>query len=197
MSVLDNVPGAESKQDYHFLTGDLSFIDEMDQEKQRMEIDERPDFDIPEEEHPPIMEDEEDPERVNVAIEETAALVTDAIDSGAALGLSLLSKGDAEKYKATEEQKGRIRRVMFVYCQQVGGYIPLWLQLVILIVGIYGSKIPGALAERKINILEAKVAEQEKRLKAYETEKRAEELRREIDRRKHADKVNNSHIREE
>jgi len=80
---------------------------------------------------------------------------------------------------------------MFVYCQQVGGYIPLWLQLVILIVGIYGSKIPGALAERKINELEQKVAEQERRLKAYETEKRAEEIRRDLERRKREDSHRN------
>ena len=41
MSVLDNVPAP--KKDYNFLSGDISFIDEMDQEKQPMEIDERPD----------------------------------------------------------------------------------------------------------------------------------------------------------
>ena len=48
MSVLDNVPAP--KKDYNFLSGDISFIDEMDQEKQPMEIDERPESvgDIPE-----------------------------------------------------------------------------------------------------------------------------------------------------
>ena len=71
MSVLDNVPAP--KKDYNFLTGDISFIDEMDQEKQPMEIDERPEFvgDAPEIPEVPI-ESEENPDELNAAPGETA-----------------------------------------------------------------------------------------------------------------------------
>lgn len=188
MSVLDHVPvaGGNSKENYQFLNGDLSFIDEMNQEKQPMDIDERPSFDndAPEDPHPPIVNNGEHDEQIAVAVDETATLITDGLDYGLSLGLSILSKGDAETYKATPEQKGRIRKIVYTYCEQTGGYLPLWLQLIILLVGVYGTKIPAALEERKLNILQAKVDEQEKKIKALEMEKRAAELQREIDARK-------------
>lgn len=185
MSVLDKIPvaGNAGKDNYHFLNGDLSFIEEMDQDKQPMDIEERPSFgiEVPEDPHPPIINDGEHDEQIAVAVEETASLVTDAIDSGASFGLSLISKGDPEQYKATPEQKGRIRQIIYVYCEKTGGYLPLWLQLIILLVGVYGSKIPAAIEERKLNILQAKIEAQEKRIKELEMEKRAIELQREID----------------
>ena len=189
MSVLDNVP--EPKKDYNFLSGDISFIDEMDQEKQPMEIDERPESvgDIPEIPETPA-ELDDNPDQLNASAEETAQFITDLIDTGASYGLALISKGDAEQYMASADQKRRIQKIIRVYCDRLGGNIPLWLQLTIVLTIVYGSKIPGALDERKINILQAKIAEQEKRIKAYEAEKKARELAQQLEQPKQVDVAN-------
>ncbi len=186
MSVLDNVPA--SKKDYNFLTGDISFIDEMDQEKQPMEIDERPDFvgDSPEIPEVPI-ETEDDPDQLNAAPGETAEVVTELIDTAASYGLAFISKGDAEQYMATQDQKKRIQKVIRVYCDRLGGKLPPWLQLIILLSMVYGPKIPAAIDERKINILQAKIKEQEKLIAAYEAEKKARELAQQLSQQKQAD----------
>jgi hypothetical protein len=189
MSVLDNVPAP--KKDYNFLSGDISFIDEMDQEKQPMEIDERPESvgDIPEIPEAPA-ELDDNPDQLNASAEETAQFITDLIDTGASYGLALISKGDAEQYMASADQKRRIQKIIRVYCDRLGGNIPLWLQLTIVLTIVYGSKIPGALDERKINILQAKIAEQEKRIKAYEAEKKARELAQQLEQPKQVDVAN-------
>ena len=189
MSVLDNVPAP--KKDYNFLSGDISFIDEMDQEKQPMEIDERPESvgDIPEIPETPA-ELDDNPDQLNASAEETAQFITDLIDTGASYGLALISKGDAEQYMASADQKRRIQKIIRVYCDRLGGNIPLWLQLTIVLTIVYGSKIPGALDERKINILQAKIAEQEKRIKAYEAEKKARELAQQLEQQKQVDVAN-------
>lgn len=186
MSVLDNVPAP--KKDYNFLTGDISFIDEMDQEKQPMEIDERPEFvcDAPEIPKVPI-ESEEDPDELNAAPGETAEVITELIDTCASYGLALISKGDAEQYMATPDQKRRIQKVIRVYCDRLGGKMPPWLQLAILLSIVYGPKIPAAIDERKINILQAKIAEQEKKIAAYEAEKKARELEQQLAQQRQAD----------
>ena len=145
------------EDNYQFTEGDLSLISEMQAPKQEMNIEERPVFDSPDAPDPLMDitdEQEANDNLIAAAVEETADIVTDAIDFGAAFGLHLISKNPIEKHQATSEQKSRMREIIFVYCKETGGYIPLWLQLVILIVGIYGSQIPAALQTRKINLLE-------------------------------------------
>lgn len=145
------------EDNYQFTEGDLSLISEMQAPKQEMNIEERPSFDEPDAPDSftlPQDEPEANDNLVSAAVEETADIVTDAIDFGAAFGLHLISKNPIEEHQATSEQKSRMRKIIYVYCEQTGGYIPLWLQLVILMAGIYGSQIPAALQTRKINLLE-------------------------------------------
>lgn len=148
------------QDNYTFTDGDLSLIQEMEQPKHEMNIEERPQS-LGEQEMPPVgsldgAADEQNDDLVAAAVEETANIVTDSIDFGAAFGLHLISKNPIDSHKATPEQKGRMRQIIYVYCEKTGGYIPLWLQLIILIVGIYGAQIPAALDARKINVLEEK-----------------------------------------
>lgn len=185
MSVLDQVPA--DKKNYKFLTGDLSFIDEMDQEKQPMEIDERPEF-MDDTLNPPIPSvPEDDPDILNAAPGETAEVITELIDTCASYGLAIISKGEAEHYMATSDQKRRIQKIIRIYCDRLGGNMPPWLQLTILLSIVYGSKIPAAIDERKINVLQAKIAEQEKMIAAYEAEKKARELAKQLEQQKQAD----------
>lgn len=184
MSVLDKVPGAEVAPEYQFSDGDLSFINELSRPKQPMQIEERPDFQVPGEDggadpQPGTLNPGEDPEEglIAAAVEETADLVTDAIDSGAAFGLSLISKNDVSVHRASADQKGRIRKIVYVYCQQTGGYVPLWLQLIILIVGIYGTQIPAAMNARELNLAKEKNRELEEKNKSLEEQIRNYELK--------------------
>ena len=171
------------EDNYQFTEGDLSLISEMQAPKQEMNIEERPNFDEPDAPDSFTLQQDE-PEAndnlVSAAVEETADIVTDAIDFGAAFGLHLISKNPIEKHQATSEQKSRMREIIYVYCKETGGYIPLWLQLVILIVGIYGSQIPAALQTRKINLLEEQNNKLREEIRKMQLQQEAQHLQSEL-----------------
>lgn len=171
------------EDNYQFTEGDLSLISEMQAPKQEMNIEERPVFDNPD--APDLLMDITDEQEANdnliaAAVEETADIVTDAIDFGAAFGLHLISKNPIEEHQATSEQKSRMRKIIYVYCEQTGGYIPLWLQLVILMAGIYGSQIPAALQTRKINILEEQNNKLREEIRKMQLQQEAQRLQGEL-----------------
>lgn len=171
------------EDNYQFTEGDLSLISEMQAPKQEMNIEERPNFDEPDAPDSftlPQDEPEANDNLVSAAVEETADIVTDAIDFGAAFGLHLISKNPIEKHQATSEQKSRMREIIYVYCKETGGYIPLWLQLVILIVGIYGSQIPAALQTRKINLLEEQNNKLREEIRKLNLQQEAQRLQSEL-----------------
>lgn len=171
------------EDNYQFTEGDLSLISEMQAPKQEMNIEERPVFDNPDAPDPLMDvtdEQEANDNLIAAAVEETADIVTDAIDFGAAFGLHLISKNPIEQHQATSEQKSRMRKIIYVYCEQTGGYIPLWLQLVILIAGIYGSQIPAALQTRKINILEEQNNKLREEIRKMQLQQEAQRLQGEL-----------------
>ena len=171
------------EDNYQFTEGDLSLISEMQAPKQEMNIEERPVFDSPDAPDPLMDvtdEQEANDNLIAAAVEETADIVTDAIDFGAAFGLHLISKNPIEQHQATSEQKSRMRKIIYVYCEQTGGYIPLWLQLVILIAGIYGSQIPAALQTRKINILEEQNNKLREEIRKMQLQQEAQRLQGEL-----------------
>ena len=171
------------EDNYQFTEGDLSLISEMQAPKQEMNIEERPVFDGPDAPDPLMDitdEQEANDTLIAAAVEETADIVTDAIDFGAAFGLHLISKNPIEQHQATSEQKSRMRKIIYVYCEQTGGYIPLWLQLVILMAGIYGSQIPAALQTRKINILEEQNNKLREEIRKMQLQQEAQRLQGEL-----------------
>lgn len=171
------------EDNYQFTEGDLSLISEMQAPKQEMNIEERPVFDSPDAPDPLMDitdEQEANDNLIAAAVEETADIVTDAIDFGAAFGLHLISKNPIEQHQATSEQKSRMRKIIYVYCEQTGGYIPLWLQLVILMAGIYGSQIPAALQTRKINILEEQNNKLREEIRKMQLQQEAQRLQGEL-----------------
>lgn len=171
------------EDNYQFTEGDLSLISEMQAPKQEMNIEERPNFDEPDAPDSFTLQQDE-PEAndnlISAAVEETADIVTDAIDFGAAFGLHLISKNPIEEHQATSEQKSRMRKIIYVYCEQTGGYIPLWLQLVILMAGIYGSQIPAALQTRKINLLEEQNNKLREEIRKMQLQQEAQRLQGEL-----------------
>ena len=190
MSILDQFTPTNTvvpQADYHFEDGDLSFINEMAQPKPPMNIQERPELQPLGGSLDVIESDGDNDELVSAAVEETATLITETIDSGAAFGLSLISKNSIEEHRATTDQKERLRKIVYVYCDKTGGYIPLWLQFIILIIGIYGSQVPAALQARKINMLEQQVEEQKKKIQAYELQQESMRLEQELRDKKQTD----------
>lgn len=191
MSVLDQFSSANNvvpQGDYHFEDGDISFINEMTQPKQPMNIQERPELEPIGGGNLDVIEDDgEHDELIAAAVDETASLITETIDGGAAFGLSLISKNSIESHRATSDQKERLRKIVYIYCDKTGGYIPLWLQFIILIVGIYGSQIPAAMQARKINLLEQQVEEQKKKIQAYELQQERQRLEQELREKKQTD----------
>ena len=172
------------QDNYNFTEGDLSLIQEMQAPKQEMNIEERPTFDAPEDMPDSFIVDSDDSEvndnLVAAAVDETADIVTDAIDFGAAFGLHLISKNPISEHQATDDQKARMRQIIYVYCKETGGYIPLWLQLVILIAGVYGSQIPAAMQQRKINLLEEQNIKLREEIKKLNLQQEAQRLQEEI-----------------
>ena len=171
------------EDNYQFTEGDLSLISEMQAPKQEMNIEERPVFDNPDAPDPLMDitdEQEANDNLIAAAVEETADIVTDAIDFGAAFGLHLISKNPIEQHQASSDQKARMRQIVYVYCKETGAYMPLWLQLVILISGIYGSQIPAAMNARKINILEEKNRKLEEEIRKMQLQQEAQRLQGEL-----------------
>jgi hypothetical protein len=83
---------------------------------------------------------------------QTSKFVTHIVDSGAALGLSLISKNSVDSHKADSDDLKELERIFTEYFKETGGNIPLWAQLLICLTTIYGFQIPQALKDRKLNL---------------------------------------------
>jgi hypothetical protein len=170
------------QDNYVFTDGDLSLINEMQAPKQEMNIEERPNFESPDmpDSFVPDPDDEKNDNLVSAAVEETADFIVDAIDLGASFGLHMISKAPIEEHQASDEQKSKIRQIVYVYCKETGGYIPLWLQFLLLIVGIYGMQIPTALSMRKINELEEQNKKLQEEIQKLNLQKESQRLKEEL-----------------
>lgn len=154
--------------DYNFADGDLSvFQSEFAQPKQDMGISELPE---PEEELPEDVDEEEDKAAIARHARQTSKFVTHIVDSGAALGLSLISKNSVDSHKADSEDLKELERIFTEYFKETGGNIPLWAQLFICLVTIYGFQIPQALKDRKLNIERERLELERKRLEIEKEE---------------------------
>lgn len=157
-----------NSSDYHFADGDLSvFQSEFAQPKQDMGISELPE---PEEELPEDVDEEEDKAAMARHARQTSKFVTHIVDSGAALGLSLISKNSVDSHKADSEDLKELERIFTEYFKETGGNIPLWAQLFICLVTIYGFQIPQALKDRKLNIERERLELERKRLEIEKEE---------------------------
>ena len=165
--ILDELTLSENKaeSDYQFADGDLSgFQAEFAAPKQDMNIDEEPeDFEDPEDEE--LNEDDEQP-IVSTAkmARRTAKFITRITDQGAAFGLSLVSKNNIEKHKADKASLHELENIIAEYCKDTGGNIPLWMQLLICLVTMYGFQVPQALEDRKLNTERAALENERKSL---------------------------------
>lgn len=173
---LDNEQTSIDSENYNFSDGDLTgFEEEFLQPKQDMDINEEPeDFDNDE-----FGEDsQQDPAAMARMAKNTAKFITRITDEGAALGLSLISKNPASAHKADPDSLKELERIITEYCKETGGQIPLWAQLVICLVTMYGFQVPQALHDRKINLekerLENDRRQLERERKEFEEQKKVQ-----------------------
>lgn len=158
----------------------VDFQNEFSQPKQDMGITEEP-VDVPDE--IPTFDEQEEPEKPKVTAKGrhlTAEFVAKMTDSMCAHTLQFVAKADSsEPYSRMDDgmMEDFINAVNY-YCEKAGGEIPPSIMIIICLVMMYGTQIPGALKERKLNIEREKLAEREAALTARENafEERVKQL---------------------
>lgn len=137
--------------DYQFADGDLStFQTDFSAPKQDMNIEEEPEnF---EDETEELSNGSEQPAiSAAKAARNTARFLAPIIDQGTAFGLSLVSKNETESHKLDKDGIKELERLIAEYAKESGGNIPIWMQLVLFMITMYGFQLPKALADRKLN----------------------------------------------
>lgn len=149
------------------------FLNEMGKARQDMGIEET--FVDPEPE--PNFETGDDPDSDGPEIQvktaparATAKLITTVIDSTIPSTLAFIAKSDIAEYKASEDEREELTEALTEYVKLKGGDIPPGVMVVILVCVIYGTKVPAALQQRKLNDRQEMLEKREKELDLREKE---------------------------
>lgn len=149
--MLDNI----GNDNYQFATGnDIDqFIDQMQTPKQNLDANE---YEGLEELQEQETADTEPTEKVDTQMKSAAAkasgkLVTTVIDNTLPHALAFIAHDNADNYKADPESRQELEDAMTEYMRLKGGEIPPGMMVLLLILTIYGSKVPMAFQRRKLN----------------------------------------------
>lgn len=139
--------------DYTFVTGEIDpddplseFLEDMRKPKEETGIAEEPDDDELE------TIDPED-EISNESAKYSAEFVVDSADFLLSKGLAFISKNPSSEHEAGKDQKKYLKKLWTKYLKEKQIEIPVGTQLIIAMITVYGSQIPGALQDRKRNIM--------------------------------------------
>ena len=183
MSLLDGTGAAPTtEKPYQFASGGIDgFISEFQQPKQQQDIDENAGF----EELDDLQEQETEKPQLQASAgvaNATASLLTIALDSSLSTVLGMVAGGDTSDYKADPEQRDELEKGIARYLQIKGvDDIPTGVDLLILVVSIYGGKGAMTIQVRKLNKQneekDRKIAELMEKLKeaGYKTEETEKE----------------------
>jgi len=159
-----------------FPTGNLdSFLNEMNQPKQNMDIDQASILDetIPDDSQifgtPEVKETNPDDFKLDDFTSESAAeILVGIIDTALPAGLAALAKGKTEDFQAEKDQKKTLQKSFKKYLDAKGLDLPPGWLLLFLVLTIYGVKVPTAIAMRKEyheeNARIKQIAEQNKKI---------------------------------
>lgn len=172
MTMLEQI-GNPTNDNYQFASGqDIDqFIAQMQAPKQDMHIDEAEGLRQLEEEAANAVQ-EEKAEKVDVQMKASAArasgrLVASVIDNTLPGIMAFAGKdNDPAPYKADPESRTELEEALTEYMRLKGGDIPPGMMVLILLLTIYGSKVPMMLQHRKINTERQKLEETRKQLDA-------------------------------
>lgn len=165
----------------NFPTDDLdTFLSEIQAPKQNMNISEDDGLEDFER-----LQDSQQPEKESLVMKTPVAnasgkLLATVIDTSLPAALGFLAKESASVYKADEEDREELEKALGEYMKLKGGDIPPGMMVLILVLSIYGAKVPLAMQHRKINVERLELEQQrkdlderekalEKRLKDVET----------------------------
>jgi len=153
----------------NYPTGDLeSFLTEIQAPKQNMNISEAEGLEEFE-----ALQDAEKPEKEDLVMKSPVAnasgkLLATVIDTTLPAALGFLAKEEGSGYKADEEDRNELEKALGEYMKLKGGDIPPGMMVLVLVLSIYGAKIPLAMQHRKINAERQELEQQKKDLEARE-----------------------------
>lgn len=95
-------------------------------------------------------------------------LLATVIDTSLPAALGFLAKEEGSGYKADEEDRAELEKALGEYMKLKGGDIPPGMMVLVLVLSIYGAKIPMAIQHRKMNVERLELEQQKKDLEARE-----------------------------
>lgn len=161
--------GDEKKINTEYPTGDLeTFLTEIQSPKQNMNISEAEGLEELE-----TLQVTEKPEKEDLVMKSSVAnasgkLLATVIDTSLPAALGFLAKEEGSGYKADEEDRAELEKALGEYMKLKGGDIPPGMMVLVLVLSIYGAKIPMAIQHRKMNVERLELEQQKKDLEARE-----------------------------
>lgn len=154
----------------NYPTGDIaSFIEEFNQPKQDMNLDIAEGLDSLE----PF--DDAPSGKLDTTATRAAAgaggrMIAAVIDTTIPMTLGMIAKESPDEFKATDSQREELEAALTEYMALRGDDIPPGVMVLILVLTIYGSQVPHALALRKQNLRQEQLDQREEELKRLERE---------------------------
>ena len=161
--------GDEKKINTEYPTGDSeTFLTEIQSPKQNMNISEAEGLEELE-----TLQVTEKPEKEDLVMKSSVAnasgkLLATVIDTSLPAALGFLAKEEGSGYKADEEDRAELEKALGEYMKLKGGDIPPGMMVLVLVLSIYGAKIPMAIQHRKMNVERLELEQQKKDLEARE-----------------------------
>lgn len=154
----------------NYPTGDIaSFIEEFNQPKQDMNLDIAEGLDSlePFDDAP---SGKLDTTTTRAAASAGGRMIAAVIDTTLPMTLGMIAKESPEEFKATDSQREELEAALTEYMALRGDDIPPGVMVLILVLTIYGSQVPHALALRKQNLRQEQLDQREEELKRLERE---------------------------
>ena len=154
----------------NYPTGDIaSFIEEFNQPKQDMNLDIAEGLDSlePFDDAP---SGKLDTTTTRAAASAGGRMIAAVIDTTLPMTLGMIAKESPEEFKATDSQREELEAALTEYMALRGDDIPPGVMVLILVLTIYGSQVPHALALRKQNLRKEELDQREEELKRLERE---------------------------
>lgn len=154
----------------NYPTGDIaSFIEEFNQPKQDMNLDIAEGLDSlePFDDAP---SGKLDTTTTRAAASAGGRMIAAVIDTTIPMTLGMIAKESPDEFKATDSQREELEAALTEYMALRGDDIPPGVMVLILVLTIYGSQVPHALALRKQNLRQEQLDQREEELKRLERE---------------------------
>ena len=163
-------PTNNSPVNSNYPTGDItSFIEEFNQPKQDMNLDIAEGLDSlePFDDTP---SGKLDTTTTRAAASAGGRMIAAVIDTTIPMTLGMIAKESPDEFKATDSQREELEAALTEYMALRGDDIPPGVMVLLLVLTIYGSQVPHALALRKQNLRQEQLDQREEELKRLERE---------------------------